>query len=326
MVHKNYHVFKADSNAELGFLMGQAFSNEAKNAISIAKKDKWDRRMEKGKIFLDITQEHFPHYIEELRGYAEGAGVAFPDLWIVSIEGDGEIQTSAKCTSIITNEGKLIGHNEDADRPGLENSVCLVKKTLGNLTTFEIYYYNTLGGNSIGVSSFGFAHALNTLFFTGNKSGIPKNVIARYLLETDDPDATIKKVITLPRVSGYNHNIIDKSGKMWNLELTADKGILTNPASPFAHSNHCLNIESDTTNECGTMSRLEFAQNNTKRDMTINELMKLQGDTSKGPIDSICNERTIGKMIINFETMTASAWLLREKEAGWIDYPLDFIS
>jgi len=178
----------------------------------------------------------------------------------------------------------------------------------------------------VGVSSFGYAHALNTLFFTGNKLGIPKNVIARYLLETDNPGKTIKNVLDFPRASGYNHNIVSKDGKIWNLELTADKGVLTNPPSPFAHSNHCLNIESDFSDAWGTVSRLVFAQDNTKSKMTINELINLQEDTSKGPNNSLFNERTIGKMIIDFGTKIAKVWLLREKEVGWIDYPLDFIN
>jgi predicted choloylglycine hydrolase len=325
MTHKNYYTFKASSNYDLGFMMGQKFSNEAKNAVLVAKKDNWKNKLDIGRKLLDITQEYFPQFIDELKGYATGAGVEFIDLWTISIEGDAERKTSAKCTNIITNEGKLIGHNEDAERPGLENSVCIVKKTLGNLTTFEIYYYNTLGGNSVGISSFGYAHALNTLFFTGNKLGIPKNVIARYLLETNNPDVTIKKVLNFPRASGYNHNIISKSGKIWNLELTADKGILINPVSPFAHSNHCLNIESDINNAYGTISRLEFAQNNTKDKMTIEELIKLQEDTSKGSSESLFNERTIGKMIIDFDTKIVKVWLLREKELGWVDYSLDFM-
>jgi len=305
--------------------MGKRFFAEAQVAINLAKKENWETKIDIGKRLLDITELHFPLYIEELKGYADGAGVDFLDLWTVSLESDAENEINAKCTNIITNNGKLIGHNEDAERPGLENSVCLVKKTLKDLTTFEIYYYNTLGGIAVGVSSFGYVHALNTLFITGSKLGIPKNIIARYLFETENPQKSIKKVLSLPRTSGYNHNIVSKDGKIWNLELIANRSVLTNPIPPFSHSNHCLNIKSDINNAFGTIDRLEFAQKNTKNRMTVDELIKLQEDTSQGPVNSLSNERTIGKMLIDFETMIARVWLLREKEAGWIDYPLDFI-
>lgn len=325
MTHKNFFTFKAGTNYNLGFLMGKRFSNEAQKAVLTTGKDNWENKLNMGKKLLNITKKYFPQFIDELKGYAAGAGVNFLDLWTISIEADAETDNSAKCTNIITNEGKLIGHNEDAEKIGLENSICIVKKTLRDITTLEIYYYNTLGGNSVGVSSFGYAHTLNTLFFTGNKLGIPKNVIARYLLETNNPDKAIKKVLDFPRASGYNHNIISKDGKIWNLELTADKGVLTNPTSPFVHSNHCLNIESNLSDAYGTISRLKFARDNTKNRMMTDELMKIQEDISKGPNNSLFNERTIGKMIIDFRIKIAKVWLLREKEAGWVDYPLDFI-
>lgn len=325
-MHKNYHIFKADTNYDLGLMMGKQFSIEAKNAIERGKKDDWENKKATSIKFLDITQKYFPELLDEVKGYAKGADVDFIDLWTISLEFDTELiaGVSGKCTNVITNNGKLIGHNEDAD-VGSENNVCLVKKVLNGLTMFEIYYYNTLGGSTVGITSNGYAHTVNTLFFTNFEFGVPKNVLARHLFETKNPDKTVNAILKLPRTSGYNHNIISKDGKIWNLELTSRDGVLTNPHPPFCHSNHCLNIKTTTNNNSGTLSRLKFAKDNVKENMTIDELIKLQNDTSDGPNESIFNERTVGKMIIDLENMIAKIWLLREKELGWVDYPLDFI-
>jgi predicted choloylglycine hydrolase len=309
----------------MGLLMGQKFAKEASDAIALAKSDNWEGKSNVGEKTLDITQKYFPHFIEELKGYAKGAGVDFLDLWTVSIEGDAEVNEKAKCTNIITNQGRLIGHNEDAEVSGQENMFCLVKKTIKDLTTFEIYSFNSLGGNTIGINSHGYAQTINTLLFTPTRLGIPKNVIGRYLLETQNPDKDIEMVLSLPRSSGYNHNIVSKNGEIWNLELTADTGIVTKPKLPFAHSNHCLNVKSDFQDDYGTVSRLKFASDNAKDEMTIEEVIKLQSDTSAGPKKSIFNDSTVGKVIIDFDNMIAKIWLLREKELGWVDYPLDFI-
>lgn len=59
--------------------------------------------------------------------------------------------------------------------------------------------------------------------------------------------------------------------------------------------------------------------------MSVKDLIALQNDSLNGPQKSLMNERTIGKMVIDFEYMIAKLWLLREKELGWIDYSLDFI-
>lgn len=326
MTHKNYFIFKANSYYKLGLLIGKKFSEEAQKSITIGKVNKWKERYGVAKNILDITQKYFPQYIDELKGYARGANVDFLDLWTISLESDTEPdKDEAKCTSIITNNGTLIGHNEDAAEPLLENPICVVKKILRNLTMLEIYYYNTSGGNSVGVNSFGYAHTVDTLLSTDTKFGLPKNIIARYLFETKNPDEAIKKVLSLPRASGYNHNIVHKDKKIWNLELIPDEGILTHPTLPFVHTNHCLNIKTNATDKYGTASRLKFAQDQTKQNMTVDELMKLQDDTSRGQDKSLFNERTIGKMIIDFNSRVARIWLLREKELDWVEYPLDFI-
>ncbi len=306
--------------------MGIEFAQEAQSSLQHAKTKNWTSRYATSQKILAITQLHFPQYIEEMQGYAAGAKVDFYDLWVLSIESDAEInRASAKCTNVITNSGKLIGHNEDALEPGMADTVCVVKKTIKDLTTLEICYYNTLGGNSVGISSYGYIHALNTLLFTDNQIGIPKNVIARYLLDSQNPDEAIRTILALPRASGYNHNIVSRNGQIWNLELTANDGIVTHPQLPFVHTNHCLNLPSDFNDDHGTISRLEFARQHVQDRMSVDQLQQLQEDVSQGPNNSVFNERTIGKIIVDFTAMTAYIWLLREKQLGWVSYPLDFI-
>lgn len=325
MTHKNYFEFSAKDNFELGYLMGQAFAKEAQEAIIASREDNWTQRITKCCRLLEITKNYFPNYLSEIEGYAKGAQVNFLDLWTLNVESDAYPVDSAKCTNLITNSGKLIGHNEDADEPGCENNICVVKKTINKITSLEMYYYNTLGGNSVGVNSFGYVQSINTLFFTGSAVGVPKNVTARCLSDTRDPEKDINYVLSVPRASGYNHNISDNNGKIWNLELTSSEGFLSKPKSPFAHSNHCLNISTPFKDDYGTISRLIFFQENVKKQMSVDEIIALQENTGYGPNESVFNERTIGKMVIDFDSMTIRVWLLREKELGWISYPLDFL-
>jgi len=307
--------------------MGKTFFREAKENIFNQKDENLEERSNIAKRDLDITQKYFPEYIDEMRGYADGAGVSFFDLWAVSIDNDTKLKNSEhKCTSIITNEGKLVGHNEDNNKSGLENTICLVKKTLKDLTIFEIFYYSTLGGNAVGINSYGYVNAINTLEFTDTKNGIPKNILARYLAETNNPIKGINKIKNLPRASGYNYNIVNKNGEILNIEVTQNDISMIYPASPFVHSNHrLLNPSLDISDKGGTISRLEFAQKIVKNNMTVDELIELQSDTSNGPDKSLFNERTIAQFIVDFNKRKAKVWLLREKELGWVDYPLDFI-
>jgi len=68
-----------------------------------------------------------------------------------------------KCSTVIANNGKLVGHNEDWG-DGKE-VIAIVKKTLtdSGLTMIDLYYYHTLGSNGFSVNSNGVIHGANTL-------------------------------------------------------------------------------------------------------------------------------------------------------------------
>ncbi|MBI3633800.1 MAG: hypothetical protein HY226_05950, partial [Candidatus Vogelbacteria bacterium] len=158
MPHKNFYKFKARDNYELGLLMGAQFKKETETALKIAKENLEDFKLKTSRAnkFLEFNQRYFPEYIEELNGYAKGANVDFFDIFALSLEDEvdqdyphsANKQTSEKCTTLITNNGKLFAHNEDWDK-GSEEKISIVEKIVGNLSVFELFYTNTLGGNSV---------------------------------------------------------------------------------------------------------------------------------------------------------------------------------
>lgn len=306
--------------------MGKKFADEARDAIlEDTGRDKWEQRLKTSEKLLNITKQYFPQYVEEMQGYAAGAGVNFLDLWTISMEGDADIElrNQVKCTSVVTNQGKLLAHNEDHNTCGLQNTLCIVKKILKDITTLELFYYNTVGGTSVGINSHGFAQALNTLFDTKSQIGVPKNIIGRYLLETSDPQKDMEYVLTLPRASGYNHTIINKSGKVFAMELTIGPTEVFYPQTPYFHTNHLLT--KPIPDYHGTICRLEVLKSIAKENMSVEEMKSLMSNTSKGADNSIMNERTVGSMIVDFEQNAALIRLLREDDKGWVTYPLNFI-
>ena len=74
--------------------------------------------------------------MEELKGYAKGAGVLIDDLWVLSLE--DELSEADKCTTIITNNGKLIAHNEDWDTNS-KDTICVLKKSVKNSGEMEFW-------------------------------------------------------------------------------------------------------------------------------------------------------------------------------------------
>jgi len=323
-MHNCYKEFKAENNYELGRQMGAAFKAEAQGAVKTLKQDpSCGLKIERSKPYLEFTQKHFPQYIEELEGYAESAEIDFQNLWILSLEDELSFCPSDKCSSAITNQGRLVLHNEDWEA-GLENIISVVKKTIGTLTILELYYQNTLGGNSFSINSNGFTCTVNSLSHSDWQPGLPHNVIARWLSETADPEADFKKLENLPRATGSNHIFVNRDGKIWNMECSAKKQILTTPSSPFAHTNHYLSEElkkfETKTKADHTFYRYAKLLTSLHPNMSPDELESLGCDKSEGPILSVLNERTVAQAILDTAAKTIKIRLKRENNAGWVDY------
>jgi len=330
VVHKNYFVLSAETYFELGVQLGETFGEHLREAVAFEKEDarEWRSKLSESKHYLAHTNKHFPHFLEELKGYAHGAGVAFEDLWVLSMEDELDELSPEKCTTMVTNEGLSIAHNEDWDTEAAEN-VCILKKTIGDLTILELFYLNTLGGNAISVNSNGITHAINTLTHSDYQVGIPRTVIARWLSETNSPDDDLKQFKQLRRSTGFHHTLLDVYGRCWSVESSANKSVISRPELPFVHTNHYLselqNLEDDD-GTCGSFQRYDCASTKLRDKMTLDELKALTSDASDGMEYGLLNERTIARMLVDIEEMTIHIWLRREKEAGWLEYPLDFMN
>ena len=132
-----------------------------------------------------------------MKGYAKGAGLPFEDMYVLSLEDEVDEEFTDKCTSMITNSGKLFTHNEDWDAES-KNRISVIEKTIGDLSILELYYANTLGGNSVSINSNGIIIGLNSLVSIDTQMGLSKNLICRWMQETSDPDKSIETLKSLP--------------------------------------------------------------------------------------------------------------------------------
>ena len=326
IMHKNFFEFTSDNHYDLGYAMGSTFKKEAKRSLENNVNETWGQKTEMANDFLKMTKPHFPQYVAELEGYARGADVDFLDFWTLSLEDDVILnQQPAKCTSIVTNNGLLFGHNEDNTGPDLGDDVCLVKKKIGKLITFELYYYNTLGA-AVGINSYGYCSSANTLFNEIKQIGIPRNFSSRYIFDSSAPDRVLAELSKLTRACGYSQNIVSKTGEVLNAEITSKEILTSDPLLPFVHTNHGLLGGKITTSDYhGTLSRLKFGRENANGKMSVGDMKELLSDSSLGKILSIDNERTVGKLIFEIEKKIVYIWLQREADLGWVEYPFEYL-
>ena len=160
--------------------------------------------------------------------------------------------------------------------------------------------------------------------------GVPRNIIARWLSETKNVQNDFERLKQIPLSRGYNHIFTNTKGEIFDIECSTTKQVLLKPASPYAHSNHFLSedMKSFEASEdaTGTIERYTSACALVKPQMTAEEIIQLNSNSTNGDNLSVFNKRTIGKMVFDLENFVAKVWLKRENDLGWIDYKLDFVS
>lgn len=327
MVHANYYEIEASDPLKLGRALGLKFGDKIQGYIADLE-DVDDAAWRRARMLLQQTEKYFPEYVAELQAYANAADVKLLELWAVAIEDQLSPDASERCTTIVTNEGRLIGHNEDWD-PDASTEICILKKRVGNTTSLELYYYGApLGGVAISISSRGHVQAINSIAHTDSRDGVPKHVIARALSDLRFGAPDLETLLAIPRSSGFAHILVDRIGHLTSIECTATQHRVTRPQTPFVHTNHLLDpvlgrpglVASESSHH-----RFKDATAMASETMDLTTMMKLVGDQSHGKSKSVLNRNTIARAIVDLDQQTAYFWLHQESGKGWVPYSIDFL-
>ncbi len=280
---------------------------------------------------LALTRQHFPAIVEELEGYAEGAGAPMEIFWQMMLEDDLQTLMPEKCTSMATNNGHLLGHNEDWDAAAA-GRLFILRRTLKNRSLLELHYAGTPGGNALSVNSGGVVQMINSLEgrpLDTQTPRIPTNIIARVMAESTHPHDTLEKLRNIPRIGGYAHSLITRNSGNMLVEMSRDEiSIQSITPFPFAHTNHyTLENMQHCNRRTGwraesSRARRDGATAGLKPQMNAGEMKTLLQDNSRGEDNSLLNRRTIAGTVIDLDAKTAHIRLLGEPEKSWVSYAL----
>lgn len=329
----SYYEIHAENHYEMGVALGRKFEKPIYCAVRELRRnhkieDSWYKSIyERG---FEMVEKNLPKVAAELKGYAAGAKVKRDEMWWIAMGYDVDnicdnhdwiCRPRNHCTTVITNGGLLIGHNED-DCPESEDTLCIVKKTLPDLTILDLYYAGGLGGNSISINSHGYVHSVNSLPNSAYRVGLPRDLIARWISETGQPKARCSEMVDMPRMSGYSHNVVSLDGKVCNIESCAKTADFAEEKSPYCHTNHFLReIEACWHNEdvCTSIRRHRRAEYLAKQHetMELSHMKELLSDTLGWGDEQIFNENTIGRVIVDLQdpdALKAHIWLSRDAD------------
>lgn len=245
---------KAESHLELGFKTGQAAKAQIKEAL--ARRREWIGNLKKfanadrgGRVtpFVEALKRHFPQYLDELTGMAQGAEADLDDLLIINLnpELNAMMQTAKEedcSTVVVRNKDRvLLGHNEDGSEEYLGLMFLLRAQTPNGTRFMTLCYPGLIPGNGPGINSHGLIH---TCDYIGNKqwrAGVPRYFIDRAILEARSIDEAASIASHQARAYSQAHNLIsfrEKQAVM--IETSVSQALVREVKGMVARANHYL--------------------------------------------------------------------------------------
>lgn len=288
----------------------------------------WEGARIQASKYMPFAQERFPQYVEELKGIAEGANVAYEDLSILNAM--EAVTTDAlhldRCTSMAVNGERtadghvLAAHNEDWV-PEDESDVYIVHATPENEPPFLAMTYGGLLPN-IGINAYGIAQMCDSVYPADSRIGVPRLFVSRAVLAANSPGQAISHMLSPRRAAGYNHMLVHESGELYSVEVSALRfSVIYGEEGYLAHTNNYLSetmrsIEDEPEDLVNSRVRYFRALGLLKRTPkhSIKTLQAIQRDHVNFP-DSICNHSIEAKTPLdNEKTINALVFDLTSRE------------
>ncbi len=246
-----YPLYRArGAHRELGRQHGQQAAVQIKaHAASIraGRKLTQEQLRRRTAPFQALFERHCPHLLEEMRGLAEGAGVAFEDALACNIRGELGSAPQEGCTAYaIGRRGAakrevIAGQNSDMGADSIPLAYVLHLQPQGKPEVLIWTFGGMLGYH--GMNSAGVAHFSNALS-GGPRSqfGMPEYVYERMMLECRSLEQVTAMLGKLPLASNENFIVCDGKSNIADIEATtAGLEILRDQGAGYlVHTNHFL--------------------------------------------------------------------------------------
>jgi predicted choloylglycine hydrolase len=198
--------------------------------------------------FLELHQAHFPGYVEEVAGTAEGAVRPFEEVFLGNLWGEFqpavEVQ-GRRCTdvAVLTADSALLGHNEDG-MPFFGEGLYLVHGQVTGGPAFTVLSYpGALFGSAFGFNEAGLCFAINALFPKEVGAGLGRCFAARSLLEAESLDDAVRRVTLPGRSSGFGYNLASvRERRVVHVEVAPRSYALHEVEGGYLHTNHYLEL------------------------------------------------------------------------------------
>lgn len=237
---------------ERGAMMGQAFAEATVRSVAFNRRYLAAHEVGRDDLeqilapYLAASDAAVPHLVEQVRGMADGAEQPFLDLFFANafeeVYGIIELGTPAglpleRCTDVVLRSAgsTLLGHTEQW-YAGDDGAVGIVLDVSDDApAVLAPVVAGTLP--LVGINEFGGAFGTMSLSATDERTGVPRALVARDLLEARDLDDALDRASRDGRAGGYSYLCAFPGGSSCAIETTATTAARL---SVTEHTNHAL--------------------------------------------------------------------------------------
>jgi len=242
------------TNYEIGYAVGKRFGENIFEGIR--RRKKWFANLQalaKGEFArafqgcIAAAKKQFPQYIEEIQGWADGAGVPFEDLMILNMWAE---LTAMKrdsgeggCSTISLNDGKriILAHNEDGSAAYKGLMFWLKAKSRGAGSFQTLCYPGFIPGNSPGFNDAGIIQTTNYIPSAEWRVGVPRYILNRAIFDAETLAEAVKVATHPGRGYGNHHNLAStKERRILSVEVTPTKYEAHEVQGVYFHTNHLI--------------------------------------------------------------------------------------
>jgi hypothetical protein len=188
-----------------------------------------------------------PHWGEELRGLAEGAGISLAEAVALQVR-PGTGRMAGGCTSLgacgdATGDGQPLGGQNRDLLPGYGRRMfVLLLRPEGRMPLLMHSVPGELGGP--GINGHGLCLFANSLWAKSGRNWMAPPLFRRALLECASADEAVERARTMDGPAVGNYLLVDRAGRIRNLEVLPEGvAVIARDRGVYAHANNCQHPE-----------------------------------------------------------------------------------
>jgi isopenicillin-N N-acyltransferase-like protein len=200
----------------------------------------WDKALQTSSKFLPYAEAYDPEHCDFIKGYAEGSGQSFDDLFVHFCFDEKGFCTDLMVNDLVTADGSVLAAHSEDWSPIYDGRVVMLKGRPKSGPSFASLGLCGLEFDC-GMNSAGLSFSGNTLYHNDIRIGIPRMFVSRRILTSRNLAEAISSAVPDRRASSYNHNLCHADGDMFCIEGSAtDFAAIHGTDGYLVHTNHYL--------------------------------------------------------------------------------------